>query len=1154
MKRFFNATTLFLFLSAIVFSLFISCSNERPDDPKILIFSKTAGFQHQSIPAGIQAIQQLGIENGFEVDTTTNANMFTEDSLKQYSAVIFLSTTGDVLNHYQEADFERYIQSGGGYVGIHAAADTEYHWGWYGKMVGGYFSDHPGINDPHPNVQEGILVVEDITHSSTKFLPEQWTRTDEWYSYKNFNEDVNVLLSLDEESYQGGADMGHHPIAWYHDYDGGRVFYTGLGHTSESFTEDLYLQHLLAGIQYAIGDNEILDYDEANTERVPAENRFTKTPLVQGEFYEPTEMTILPNLDILITQRRGEILLFSHEDSSVSTAAELDVYHQTGAEGVNAEEGVLGIQADPNFEENNHVFIFYSPADTSVNRLSRFVFDGAELDMESETTVLEFYSQRDICCHTGGSIAFDGDGLLYVSTGDNSTPFNQPNSQYINNGFAPLDQRDGFKQYDAMRSSGNPNDLRGKILRIRVNDDGSYDIPEGNLYPERQEGTRPEIYVQGNRNPYRISVDKKTNYLYWGEVGPDASNDSLQTRGPRGYDEVNQAREAGNFGWPMFVGDNYPYKRFNYATGESGEAFDPENPVNESPNNTGIEELPPAQPAFIWYPYGESPDFPSVGTGGRNAMAGPVYYTDMYPEETRLPNYYDGKLFIYEWVRNWIKVVTMEPNGDFSKMEPFMASTELNALIDLEIGPDGRLYMLEYGSGWFQQNQDAGLSRIDFNAGNRPPVVREVIVDKTSGTLPLTVQISTDASDPEDTELTYIWDFGNGQTAETSEPQTEVTFEEIGEYSISVEVRDPHGLSGKGQPVSVYAGNAAPLVDIEIEGNSTFYFPDTPVSYSVSVNDPDDPTASEDLSSLYVTADYVEGSDMVQASQGHQVMANVNTARTMIETLNCQACHGINAESIGPSYTAVAEFYEDSSDVTSYLVNKIINGGSGVWGETVMPGHVNLSEEDAEMIVEWIQSLNDEQTNGNGSLPAEGTIDPTLGNQATPYGLLILSASFTDQGGSNVKPLTGNTSVYLRNNTMSFEQASNLQDYTTMTFSGNFLMMVPETRGSFSLNDIDLTGIGSVTITTATMQPLTYEHQFELRLDSPDGEIIGESFYRPGEGFSQGEEGPTLQNLTLELSPVANGNNHDLYIVSYPPEGARTGTLILSNIQFNLNQ
>ena len=228
-------------------------------------------------------------------------------------------------------------------------------------------------------------------------------------------------------------------------------------------------------------------------------------------------------------------------------------------------------------------------------------------------------------------------------------------------------------------------------------------------------------------------------------------------------------------------------------------------------------------------------------------------------------------------------------------------------------------------------------------------------------------------------------------------------------------------------------------------------------------------------------------------------------------------------------------------DVSSFLVNKIINGGSGVWGETVMPGHVDLSEDDAERIVNWILSLNEEETNGTGSPPAEGTIDPTQGKQATPNGLLILSASYTDRGSVNTKPLTGSTSIYLRNSSLSLENAA--------TFDGNFLVMVPEGTGSFSLNDIDLTGVGSVTIMSVTPEPLPGEVQFELRLDSPAGQLVGQASYQPGDGF-ESPQGILVQNLTFELSSQSDGNIHDLYIVSRRAEGA-SGTYILSNVQFS---
>lgn len=686
-----------------------SCDGLRTSKARVLVFARDADYHHASIPAALAAIRKLADENGFEIDTTKEASKFNDANLKKYAAVMFVNTTGDVLDYRQEAAFERYIQAGGGFVGIHAAADTEYDWGWYGRLVGGYFNGHP---EP----QEARFIIKERDHQSTSFFTDTvWQRKDELYNFKKISPDLHVVIAIDEASYQGGTNGPGHPMSWYHEVDGGRAFYTAMGHTEETYQEESFLKHLLGGIQYAMGKNIKLDYSKAHSQFPPEDNQFVKTQLaLGGRFYEPTEMTILPNLDILIVQRRGQILLYKNTTKQVKQVGFLDVYCKAKATGVNVEEGLLGLAKDPNFEKNHWVYLYYSPISASVNRLSRFTLESDTILRSSEKIILEVKSQREICCHTGGSIAFSSDGLLFLSTGDNATPFDEPGQKYVNSGYGPLNDTPGHEQYDARRSSGNTNDLRGKILRIRVNEDGSYSIPEGNLFPKGTPKTRPEIYVMGNRNPYRISIDQKTGYLYWGEVGPDASYDSLATRGPRGYDELNQARQAGFFGWPLFVGNNYPYHAYDYVTGKSGPAFDPQHPINDSRNNTGLRELPPVSPAFIWYPYGNSVEFPQVGKGGRNAMAGPAYYVDRFPKETRLPDYYDGKVIIYDWMRGWMKAVTLAPNGDFDRLEPFAPSIKTNSMIDLEVGPDGRLYMLEYGTGWYTQNPDAGLARLDY--------------------------------------------------------------------------------------------------------------------------------------------------------------------------------------------------------------------------------------------------------------------------------------------------------------------------------------------------------------------------------------------------------------------------------------------------------
>ncbi len=213
--------------------------------PRILIFSKTNGFHHTSIPAGISAIEKLGTENKFDTDTTTDANFFNSETLNKYKAVIFLSPTGSLFNDQQKEAFKNYIRSGHGFVGIHAASDAEYQWPWYGGLVGAYFNGHPKI-------QQALIQVVDTKDPSTKGLPPLWSRTDEWYNFKDLGKDLEVVLTIDEKSYQGGTNGAYHPMAWHHLYEGGRAFYTELGHTEASFSDPLYLGHLLGGIQYAM--------------------------------------------------------------------------------------------------------------------------------------------------------------------------------------------------------------------------------------------------------------------------------------------------------------------------------------------------------------------------------------------------------------------------------------------------------------------------------------------------------------------------------------------------------------------------------------------------------------------------------------------------------------------------------------------------------------------------------------------------------------------------------------------------------------------------------------------------------------------------------------------------------------------------------------
>ncbi|GAB2554953.1 hypothetical protein GCM10027085_52740 [Spirosoma aerophilum] len=1093
------------------------------DPPRVLVFSKTAAFRHSSIGAGQRALVQLGKAGGFAVDTTENADRFSEENLKRYRAVIFLSTTGDVLNAEQQNAFERYIQAGGGYLGIHAATDTEYDWPWYNRLAGAWFANHPMPD----NVQKGTFVVMDKTNPSTSFLPERWEREDEFYAFKNVSSDLHVLLTIDEKTYRGGTHGDNHPMAWYQEFEGGRSFYTAGGHTDATFSEPLFLKHLGAGLHYVMGGDSPrpLDYTRARTKRLPEENRFSKVVLAE-KLNEPMELAVLPDNRVLVVERRGDVKLFNPSTGKLGVIAHIPVNtkvtDKTGKVGED-EGGLLGIAKDPNFSQNHWIYLYYSPEGKEAkNSVVRYELKSDELVLSSKQVLLDVPTQREISGHAGGSLTFDGQGNLYISTGDNINP--QQSS-----GYSPMDERPGREPFDAQMTSANTNDLRGKILRIHPEADGSYTIPEGNLFPKGIHATRPEIYTMGHRNPFRISVDPKTNYLYWGDIGPDASTPNEQ-RGPAGQDEVGQARKAGNYGWPYFVGDNKAYNHYDFATRQSGPLYDPAQPVNKSVNNTGLQQLPPAQKAFIWYPYAESNEFSGVGSGGRSAMAGPVYYRDQFGAAKRpFPDYYDGKLLIYEWMRGWLMAVTLDSAGRYAGMERVMPSYKFSNPTDMEFGPEGDLYMLEYGSGWFTRNDDARLVRIEYNGGNRKPIV-EVAASKKGGAIPVKIRLSSAGTKDFDNDaLTYVWTItpkagGASRIIKAANPT--VTFDKAGIYTAVLTVTDEKGGS-RSRSVEIIAGNDEPVLTFNTQNtNKSFFFPGQPFVYDVQVTDKEDGSLSSGKikpDQVAVNIDYLaQGHDLVTIAQGHRsadATAQVSKGLSLIEGNDCKACHSIAKKSVGPAYQKVALKYRGEAGAVDRLTKKVISGGSGVWGEVAMSAHPQLPPADAQEMVSYILSLGENQQ-AAPSLPVKGSYTMSVSAGDKGEGRYLVRAAYRDRGHGNIPPITAEQTLVLRSAKIPAGAADKIDG--VLKYGA---IIIANTNGSYiAYNHIDLTGITKIkfTATAPKAQLNAAGGSIEVRIDSPDGKLIGQtSLIAVG--------ATTSSPLVAQLSPVMGA--HDVYFV-----------------------
>ncbi len=1094
------------------------------NSPRILVFSKTKGWKHTSIPFGIAAIQKLGNENGFLVDTTKNAAYFADDSLKKYRTVIFNNTTGNVLNGEQQAAFERYIQAGGGYVGIHAAADTEYDWPWYGKLMGAHFASHPH----NSNIRKASVDVTDKTHIATKHLPDRWERTDEWYNYRSFFSNIKVLANLDENTYEGGTNGANHPISWYHEYDGGRAFYTGSGHTDESFSEPMYLKHLLGGINYAIGENKPLDYRKGYAKVTPEQNRFTKTILV-NDLNAPMELATAPDGRVFFTELYGNLSVY---DTRTQKSALVHKFPITNAGGT----GLIGVTLDPNFAKNSFIYVYYAPAGQDQEpiqfQLSRFQISSTNvLDVSSERILLKVPVQKNSGSHHGGSLAWDKDGNLYLSTGDSSSPF-------PSDGYAPLDERPGTEYYslDAQRSSANTNDLKGKVLRIHPEPDGTYTIPKGNLFSPGTALTRPEIYVMGCRNPYRIAVNPKTSVLYWGEIGPDAGKEGAQ--GPRGYDEFNQAKKAGNFGWPYFLGNNYPYHKWDFATKTAGPLFDPKAPINNSPNNTGLKELPPATPAMIWYPYAASSEFPELGLGGRSAMAGEFYtFNKNAGSANKFPEYYDGSLFVFDWMRNWVLALRFDENENYVRSEPFMAANgDFRRPIDLAFGQDGVMYMLEYGSVYGADNEDARLVKIEYNTGNRPPIALALItdsvyaarLDKTvfltselrnvppireiTGQAPLRVLFGSRGSRDldDDDQISYEWLF-DGKKVGATTPNTHYTFTKPGVYKTILKVTDKAGLTAT-DTLTIKVGNTKPEVAITSTGNQSFFWENKPFTYEVKIKDREEVKIDPKRANLYYI--YNPQPSTLNGNNPEAALTATNSiGKTLMDGSDCKACHTIDKKSVGPTWMAVAQKYKTQDGALERLASKIINGGGGNWGkEHVMSAHPQLSTQDAQEMVKYIFSLTDPQRTRT-NLPLKGALALKSHQKNEPRGQYTLVATYKDKGTPTIGPLTGTELVTLRNAKVIAAHADAHVGFAR--FRDNLSQGAH--KSYILLKNIDLTNIRQFTYEYASNNK---EGEIEVRIDSQAGPIVSTAAFKTTNGKTE--------ELTGALSKPITGR-HDVY-------------------------
>ncbi len=897
--------------------------------------------------------------------------------------------------------------------------------------------------------------------------------------------------------------------------------------------------------------------------------RFTRKVLVEG-LNEPMQLEFDRRGRVYWIERPGPIRRLDESTGKVDLLGKVPV-------ALVGEAGLIGLLLDRDFETTHRIYVYYSaPGDVREMHLSRFTLNAKDsIDLKSEIVMMRW--PHEVASHMGGGMTWDAAGNLYLTVGDNSDA-TQYNPIHFSN--------EGGKGQDSQRSAANSNDLRGKILRIHPKPDGTYSIPKDNLFPPGTPNTRAEIFTTGNRNPWRVSIDSRTSDLFWGEVGPDAGKDSAGV-GPMGYDEFNVAKSAGFYGWPYAIGYNRMYNSYDYGTGTFGPAPDPAHLVNTSPNNTGIKDLPPARPALLAYPYGVSAEYGILGSGGRCAVGGPVFRRANFAATAKrvFPSYFEGKWIVTDCVRAWIDVLT--PNADhtgITNVEVLLANEKSAQPLDLDFGPSGDLYVMEYEP----RGPQGRLSKIEYNGGNRAPRV-VASVDRTAGATPLRITLSAQGTiDADKDPLRYEWivkreGASASQRFTTANPT--LTLARPGVYSATLKATDPKGATGIGE-VKIVAGNDPPRVALDItRGNRSFYFPNSSIDYRLNVTDLEDGQRVAG-DAARVTLDYIPTGmtpTELAAARGLSPDASLRHTRALalIAKSDCNACHTLDRKLVGPAFKDVAARNADQPGALERIAQKIVTGGSGVYGTVAMPAHPSLTPAQATALAQYVLSLTDttavpRRLARDGSVVTAARLVPSGRGRpgrapplAAEKGSYVLRASYTDAGANGMAPITSSDAVLLRYPLLLPETAEIMSAGIVYNTSNRDPGFVVNSNGSYiGFRGIDLTGIATVEIGALT-RFYTWSHfkggTAEVRLDSPTGQLVGSpASITPlappvsigGQAArSDAPSAPVVLGANLEkpVSVAVSGVTgvHDVYIVFRNPQtGPADALMLITGIEF----